>query len=178
MVYQITKIVSAFSVPLAVIIIIAFGAAKKIPVYDAFVEGAKGGVKNTFSVIPPLVGLMVGIYALRASGAVDLAAKALSPLLSFLKMPPEVLPLAILRPISGSGSLAVVSDIFKNFGCDSYIGRCASVMMGSTETTFYTLAVYFGSVKIKNTRYAAKAALTADFISMLTAVYITRLFFS
>lgn len=115
MVYQITKIVSAFSVPLAVIIIIAFGAAKKIPVYDAFVEGAKGGVKNTFSVIPPLVGLMVGIYALRASGAVDLAANVLSPLLSFLKMPPEVLPLAILRPISGSGSLAVVSDIFKNF---------------------------------------------------------------
>lgn len=177
MLEYVTKIISAFSVPAAVVFILAFGAAKKVSVYDSFVLGAKDGIKNTFSVIPPLVGLMVAIYALRASGAVELAANALSPVLSVIKMPKEVLPLALLRPVSGSGSMAVVSDIFKNFGCDSYIGRCASVMMGSTETTFYTLAVYFGAVKIKNTRYTAKAALLADFFGMLAAVFVTQMFF-
>ena len=91
-------------------------------------------------------------------------------------MPKEVLPLALLRPVSGSGSLAIVSDIFKNFGCDSFVGKCASVMMGSTETTFYTLAVYFGAVGIKNSRYTLKAALTADLCSMLLSVYITSKF--
>ena len=177
MLVYITKIVSAYSLPLAVMFILCFGAAKKVPVYDEFAEGAKAGVKNTFSVIPPLAGLMVAIFALRSSGAVELLAKVIAPVLNVIKMPSAVLPLAILRPISGSGSMAVVSDIFKNFGCDSFEGRCASVMMGSTETTFYTLAVYFGAVKTKNTRYAAKAALSADFFGMLTAVFITRLFF-
>lgn len=177
MIADLTKIISAFSIPLLVGIIILYGAIKKINVYDCFTEGAKDGIENTFSIIPPLVGLMVGIAALRASGTFEILSKILSPFLKFIHMPPEVLPLALLRPVSGSGSMAVVSDIFKNFGCDSFIGRCASVMMGSTETTFYTLAVYFGAVGIKNSRYTLKAALTADFCGMLLSVFVTRLFF-
>lgn len=172
-----TKIISAISIPLMVGIIILYGAYKKVNVYDCFTEGAKDGIENTFSIIPPLVGLMVGISALRASGTFEILSKLLAPVLELIHMPPEVLPLALLRPVSGSGSMAVVSDIFKNYGCDSFIGRCASVMMGSTETTFYTLAVYFGSVGIKNSRYTAKAALTADFCGMLLSVFVTRLFF-
>lgn len=170
-------IISAYSIPLVIILIILYGAKKKVPVYDTFVLGAKDGIETTFSIIPPLVGLMVGISSLRASGAVDYIAKLLSPLLALIHMPPEVLPLALLRPVSGSGSMAVVSDIFKNYGCDSFIGRCASVMMGSTETTFYTLAVYFGATKVKNTRYTLKAALSADICGMLLSVFIVRLLF-
>ena len=171
-------IISAYSIPLVIIFIILYGAMKKIPVYDTFVIGAKDGIETIFSIIPPLVGLMIAISALRASGTVDYIAKLLSPLLSFIHMPPEVLPLAILRPVSGSGSMAVVSDIFKNYGCDSFIGRCASVMMGSTETTFYTLAVYFGATKVKNTRYTLKAALSADICGMLLSVLIVSFLFT
>lgn len=177
MISYLTKIISAAAIPLMVAIIIFHGAYKKINVYDCFTEGAKDGIESTFSIIPPLVGLMVAISALRASGAFDILAKLLAPALNLIHMPPEVLPLALLRPVSGSGSMAVVSDIFKNYGCDSFIGRCASVMMGSTETTFYTLAVYFGAVGIKNSRYTAKAALTADFCGMVLSCLVTRLLF-
>ena len=176
--HTVINTVSAFSIPLAVITIICFGIKKKVPVYDCFVEGAKDGIETTFSIIPPLVGLMISISALRASGAFELIAKFISPLLLKVNMPKEVFPLALLRPVSGSGSLALVSDIFKNYGCDSFIGRCASVMMGSTETTFYTLAVYFGSIGIKNTGYTLKTALTADFCGMLIAVFVTGIFFN
>ena len=172
-----SKSVAAFSIPVVIIFIILYGSFKKINVYDCFTEGAKDGIEHTFSIIPPLVGLMVGISALRASGAFEILAEILAPVLKFVHMPPEVLPLALLRPVSGSGSLALVSDIFKNYGCDSFIGRCASVMMGSTETTFYTLAVYFGSVGIKNSRYTLKAALCADFFGMLLSVLVTLLIF-
>lgn len=174
---KITSLISALSIPLMIITIILYGALKKINVYDAFTEGAKDGIENTFSIIPPLVGLMVAISAFRASGTLELLEKVFQPILSFIKMPKELLPLSLLRPISGSGSLAIVADIFKNFGCDSFIGRCASIMMGSTETTFYTLSVYFGAVKIKNTRHTAKAALTADISALLICVFIARMFF-
>lgn len=172
------NIISSFSIPLVIILIISYGAKKKVKVYDCFVEGAKDGIESTLSIIPPLVGLLIAISALRASGTFEILSAVLSPVLSLIHMPPEVLPLALLRPVSGSGSLAVVSDIFKNFGSDSFIGRCASVMMGSTETTFYTLAVYFGAVGVKNTRYTLKAALTADLCGMLLAVFVTGLFFT
>jgi len=171
------KLISSLSVPLTVFVIIAYGSKKHIAVYDSFVEGAKDGIESTFSIIPPLVGLMVAISALRASGTFEILSKILMPILNIIDMPTEVLPLALLRPVSGSGSLAIVSDIFKNYGCDSFVGKCASVMMGSTETTFYTLAVYFGAVGIKNSRYTLKAALTADLCSMLLSLYITSIFF-
>ena len=178
MFFEITKQISAFSIPVMIIIIILYGAYKKINVYEAFTLGAKDGIENTFSIIPPLVGLMVAISAFRASGTLEQLEKLTAPLLGFLKIPKELLPLALLRPVSGSGSLAIVADIFKNHGTDSFLGRCASVMMGSTETTFYTLSVYFGAVQVKNTRHTAKAALTADLFSVFISVFVAHLFFN
>ncbi len=143
--------------------------------YDSFVEGAKTGAESMLQIVAPLVGLMVGIYMLRSSGTMELIGKALKPVTDFVGMPADVLPLALFRPVSGSGSIAIVNDIFKNIGPDSASGKIASVMMGSTETTFYTVAVYFGAVGIKNLRHTLKSALIADFTGMIMAVWITRM---
>ena len=129
-------------------------------------------------IIAPLVGLMVAINMFRASGALELISSALSPVLSFIGLPTDVLPLALLRPVSGSASLALVTDIFQTVGPDSLSGRIASVMMGSTETTFYTVAVYFGSVGIKNTRHTLPSALTADLTAILLSSAAVRIFLS
>ncbi len=168
------NIISVLTVPLMIAGIVAYGLAKRINVYDSFVEGAKTGVENMVQIIPPLVGLMVGITMLRESGFLDILGQLLKPLLSAIGMPKEVLPLALLRPVSGSGSIAIVNDIFRNQGPDSIPGKIASVMMGSTETTFYTVAVYFGAVGIKNLRHTLKSALAADFFGMIIAVFAAR----
>lgn len=170
------KIISVMAVPLMIGLIVGFGLFKHINVYDSFVAGAKEGAENMLQIIAPLVGLMVGIYMLRTSGALDILTGFLKPVFEFLKIPAEVLPLALLRPVSGSGSVAIVNDIFENFGPDSLIGKTASVMMGSTETTFYTIAVYFGAVGIKKHRHTLKAALLADITGMLLAVWAVRIF--
>ncbi len=169
------RIVAAFAVPVMIVSIILFGLFKRVKVYDCFLDGAKDGVKCTFNIIAPLLGLVVAISMFRASGAVDMIAKLLSPLLKIIAMPASVLPLALLRPVSGSGSLAIISDIFKTFGPDSLEGKIASVMMGSTETTFYTLAVYFGAINIKKTRHTLKSALIGDAVGMIMSVFIVRL---
>ncbi len=168
------QIVSQFAVPVMMLGIVAFGLSKRINVYDSFVAGAKSGMESMFQIVAPLVGLLVAISMFRASGALELLAKFLSPLTGALKIPSDVLPLALLRPVSGSGSIAIVNDIFKNFGPDSIEGKIASVMMGSTETTFYTVAVYFGAVGIKRVRHTVKAALVADFTGMVMAVMVAR----
>lgn len=168
------QIVSQFAVPVMMLGIVAFGLSKRINVYDSFVAGAKSGMESMFQIVAPLVGLLVAISMFRASGALELLAKILSPLTETLKIPSDVLPLALLRPVSGSGSIAIVNDIFKNFGPDSTEGKIASVMMGSTETTFYTVAVYFGAVGIKRVRHTVKAALVADFTGMIMAVMVAR----
>ncbi len=168
------QIVSRFAVPVMMLGIVAFGLSKRINVYDSFVSGAKSGMESMFQIVAPLVGLLVAISMFRASGALELLAKLLLPLTGALKIPSDVLPLALLRPVSGSGSIAIVNDIFKNFGPDSIEGKIASVMMGSTETTFYTVAVYFGAVGIKKVRHTVKAALAADFTGMVMAVMIAR----
>lgn len=168
------KLVSQFAVPLMIVGIVAFGLTKRINVYDSFVAGAKSGMESMFQIAAPLVGLLVAISMFRASGALELVAKVLSPVTNFLCIPTDILPLALLRPVSGSGSIAIVNDIFKNFGPDSVEGKIASVMMGSTETTFYTVAVYFGAVGIKRVRHTIKAALAADFTGMIMAVIIVR----
>lgn len=155
--------------------IVAYGMSKRINVYDCFTEGARDGLESMFGIIAPLVGLMVAISMFRASGALELISRLLKPLTDLLGMPSDVLPLALLRPVSGSGSIALVTDILKNHGPDSLEGKIASVMMGSTETTFYTVAVYFGAVGIKQLRHTVKSALLADFTGMLLAVYIARL---
>lgn len=168
------QVVSQFAVPVMMLGIVAFGLAKRINVYDSFVAGAKSGMESMFQIAAPLVGLLVAISMFRASGALELLAKILSPITGGLKIPSDVLPLALLRPVSGSGSIAIVNDIFKNFGPDSIEGKIASVMMGSTETTFYTVAVYFGAVGIKKVRHTVKAALIADFTGMIMAVMVAR----
>lgn len=169
------KFISIFAIPIFITSFILFGLIRKVNVYECFVEGAKSGVESMFGIIAPLVGLMVAISMFRESGALELIADLLSPILSYVGLPAEVLPLAILRPISGSASLALVTDIFKTYGPDSVIGKIASVMMGSTETTFYTIAVYFGAVGIKNTRHTLPAALSADLTGIVLSAIIVHL---
>lgn len=166
--------IATFSVPIMITLLVGMGLFRKVAVYDCFVEGAKDGLQSMVGIIPPLIGLMVAINMFRASGALELLAKFLSPLLKALQLPPDVLPLALLRPISGSASTAIVTDIFKTFGPDSQAGTIASVMMGSTETTFYTVAVYFGSVGIKNSRHTIAAALAADITGILLSVFVAN----
>ena len=169
------RFISVIAVPLMITGIVAYGMSKRINVYDCFTEGARDGLESMFGIIAPLVGLMVAISMFRASGALELISRLLKPLTDLLGMPSDMLPLALLRPVSGSGSIALVTDILKNHGPDSLEGKIASVMMGSTETTFYTVAVYFGAVGIKQLRHTVKSALLADFTGMLLAVYIARL---
>jgi len=155
-----------------------WGTLSGTPVFEAFKEGAAEGIELALRIMPTLIALLCAIGMLRASGALDAAVAVLSPLAEAVSMPRELLPLALLRPISGSGSLALVSDIIKTYGADSYIGRCASVMMASTETTFYTIAVYFGAVNVKKTAHTVWAALFADAVSFIASVFFVRLFLS
>ena len=166
--------ISLFSVPLIIALFVGLGLVRKVGVYDCFVEGAKDGLQSMVGIIPPLIGLMVAINMFRASGALDLLSGFLSPVLNFLHLPTDVLPLALLRPISGSASTAIVTDIFQNLGPDSQAGKIASVMMGSTETTFYTVAVYFGAVGIKNSRHTLASALTADTVGILLSILVAN----
>ncbi len=166
--------ISLFSVPLMISLFVGMGLFRKVGVYDCFVEGAKDGLQSMVGIIPPLIGLMVAINMFRASGALELLSTILAPVLNLLKLPSDVLPLTLLRPISGSASTAIVTDIFQNLGPDSTAGKIASVMMGSTETTFYTVAVYFGAVGIKNSRHTLASALTADTVGILLSVLIAN----
>lgn len=174
---EVIKLLSDYAIPAIFLVILSVGMYKDVKVYDVFVEGAKEGVTTVVRIIPSLVGLLVAIGVFRASGALDLLVYALGPIARFFGIPSEALPLAILRPISGSASLAMVSDLIKAYGPDSFIGRVVSTMMGSTETIFYTLAVYFGSVGIKNIRYTLVAALIADAVSVIASVWICSLVF-
>ncbi len=158
-------------------LIVIFAVIKKAPVFDLFLEGAKEGITTTFSIIPALVGLVVCVSMLRSSGTIDILVSALSPFAKKVSVPPDVLPLALLRPISGSGALAVIQDIFEHWGPDTFTGRVASVMMGSTETTFYTIAVYYGSIGIKKTGITLLAALSADLTGMILSALTVSIFF-
>lgn len=169
------RYISMFAMPLFIAIFVTAGLVKRVGVYDCFTEGAKEGAESMLGIIAPLVGLMVAINMFRESGALDLIARLLSPVLNLVGIPIDVLPLALLRPISGSASLAIVTDIFRESGPDSLAGKIASVMMGSTETTFYTIAVYFGAVGIKNTRHTLPSALSADLTGILLSAIVARL---
>ncbi len=168
------KYISLFAMPALFVLFLGLGFLRKVNVYDCFVEGAREGVQSAVRILAPLVGLTIAVSMFRAGGALELLEKLLAPLLEKLQLPAEVLPLALLRPVSGSASTAIVTDIFRASGPDSPAGKIASVMMGSTETTFYVIAVYFGAVGIKNTRHALPAALTADVAGILLAVFVTR----
>ena len=149
-----------------------------INVYDALTEGAREGFAVLRGILPSLIALLTAVYMFRASGAMDLFASLLAPVLTLLGIPPETAALLFIRPISGSGALAVGSELMTQYGPDSYIGRVAAVMLGSTETTFYTVAVYFGSAGIRRTRHTIPAALVADLTGFVAAAFAVRLFFS
>lgn len=165
---------SNFAMPFMIIVIVFYGVIERKKVFDIFLDGAKEGVGVVFNIFPTLVGLFVAIGALRSSGVIDLIVSFLTPVFDLFNFPSEVLPLALIRPISGSASIAVATDIMNNFGIDTDIGFIASVIMGSTETTVYTIAVYTSSVGIKKTRFVLWAALIADFVGMLISVVVCR----
>lgn len=153
-----------------------YGMAKKVDVYDALLQGAAKGLEILLRILPALISLLTVTAMLRASGALDLAAEILAPTLDWLGIPPETVGLMLVRPISGSAALGVGSDLITTYGPDSVIGRTAAVMLGSTETTFYTIAVYFGAAGIQKTRYAIPAALCADFAGFFFAAVTVCLF--
>lgn len=172
------NVISVIAIPGLIVVFLGWGFVKKVKVYEVFVEGAKDGFNTAVRIIPYLVGMLFAIGIFRASGAMDVLVAVLSPLTELVGMPAEALPMAFLRPLSGSGSLGFMTELMKVHGPDSFIGVLVSTMYGSTETTFYVLAVYFGSVNIKNTRHALPAGLVADVFGMAGALIVCRILFS
>ena len=174
---SIVNSLSKYIIPLIIVLIPAYALTKRVKVYEEFVEGAKEGFTIAVRIIPYLVAILVAIGMFRASGALDWLVAGLRPVLDLIGFPPENLPLAIMRPLSGSGSLGLLSDLVAEHGVDSLITRIGATMYGSTETTFYVLAVYFGSVGIRKTRHAVIAGLLADLAGVLAAVFFCNLLF-
>ena len=166
-----------YMVPGILLLTALLALRKKENVYDLLLEGAAEGLKLLISILPALILLLTAVHMLRASGAVELLSKFASPVFSFFGIPPETTMLVLIRPISGSAALAVGADLMAQYGVDSSIGRTVAVMLGSTETTFYTIGVYFGAAGIKKTRYTVPAALFADFVGFFMASLTVRLFF-
>ncbi len=174
---KIINLVSLWTLPALILTVLTVGVMKKVPVYEEFTQGAKDGFKVAVNIIPYLVAIIVAISMLRASGAIEMLAGWLAPLLSFAHIPADVLPLTIVRSLSGSAALGVFSDIANNLNPDSYAVKLAAVMVGSSETTFYVLSVYFGSVKISKMRYAIIVGLAADIVGIIAAVSVCRMMF-
>ncbi len=174
---RIIQIFSTVAIPLLIILFIGYGAVKKVKVYEQFVEGAKEGFQIAVRIIPYLVAMLMAIGIFRAGGAMEWLIYILRPATDFIGMPAEALPMALMRPLSGSGSLGIMAEIMAVHGPDSFIGILVSTFFGSTETTFYVLAVYFGAVNVKNTRHALPAGLIADVSGILGAVFIVKLLF-
>ncbi len=175
--YLILSNISTWVVPCLIFMAIFYAYLRGIKVFETFVEGAKEGFGMSIRLIPFLVGMMVAIGLFRDSGAMELLGNMLTPLLKILGIPVEVLPLAIMRPVSGSSALAITTEIMKANGPDSLLGRMAATMQGSTDTTLFILAVYFGAVGIKKTRHALTVGLFADAVGILAAIFICRLVF-
>lgn len=175
---NIIEFMSKLAIPLLIVIFIGYGAIKKVKVYESFVEGAKDGFNIAVKIIPFLVAMLIAIGIFRAGGAMDWLIFILKPLTNLIGMPAEALPMALMRPLSGSGSLGIMSENLAVYGPDSFLGILVSTIYGSTETTFYVLALYFGSVNIKNTRHALPVGLIADIAGILGALFIVKLLFS
>ena len=173
-----TNQISRYIIPFLLVGIPFYGLIiKKVKVYESFVDGAKEGFEISLKIIPYLVAILVAIGMFRASGAMEQLIYFLTPILNIVGFPPENLPLAIMRPLSGSGSLGLFTDLVNQYGVDSIYTKIGATMFGSTETTFYVLAVYFGSVGIRKSRYALAAGLIADIVGILSAVYICKILF-
>lgn len=169
--------ISDYIIPFIIVLIILFGAFKGVNVFEEFISGAKNGFKTIYTITPSLLALIFAIELMKSSGGLEVLCSILSPLTNILGIPRELTPLTILSPISGSGSVGMFERILKDNGPDSFIGRCASVMMGSTETTFYTMTLYYSSVNVKKTRHTLPSALCADFTSFILSPKFVKLFF-
>lgn len=169
--------ISNLAMPVIILIIVIYGIKERKDVFDLFLEGAKEGIKITLNIFPTLIGLFIAIGALRSSGILDLINNIAGTFLNMISFPIELMPLAILRPISGSSSIAIATDIMKNYGVDSKLGLIASTIMGSTETTIYTIAIYTSCIKVKKTRHILVAALCADLVGIITSIVICNFMF-
>lgn len=170
-------LISLGIVPSIVLIIFVHGYVKGVDIYDAFIEGALEGFKTAIKIIPYLIAIFIAIGIFRDSGALDMFTNLVRPITNLIKMPEEVLPLVLIKPMSGSGALGVVRDIISHYGPDSFPGIIASVMMGSSETIFYTMAVYFGAIGVKDHGHTLKAALISYILSIFITIFICRLIY-
>ena len=168
---------SDYLIPLLLAGAALYALCRRVDVFSALTTGAGEGLSVVLRILPPLVALLTAVYMLRASGALELLTELLTPVLTFLGIPPETVGLLLIRPVSGSGALAVGSEIMQTYGPDSTVGRTAAVMLGSTETTFYTIAVYYGAAGIRRTRHTIPAALAADITGFLAAAWTVRWMF-
>lgn len=165
----------SYILPVMVVGIVAFGLFKKIKVFDSFMSGARKGLHTVYELMPSITGLVVAVTMLKESGAMDILSDLLSPVTSFFGVPKEITPMALLSPVSGGGSLSLFENVLKTYGPDSFVGQVASVVMGSTDTTLYAVAVYYAAVNIKNTRHTLISGLTADFLSLVLSAFFIRL---
>lgn len=169
--------ISLWALPIVILYVLFVGLIKKVPLYEEFTNGAKDGFKISVTIIPYLVAIIVAISMFRASGAIDIIANILEPLLKLFHIPAETIPLMIVRSLSGSGALGIFSDIANGFGPDSYTTKLAAIMVGSSETTFYVLSIYFGSVKIVKFRHAIIVGLLADIVGIIAAILVCHAMF-
>ncbi len=168
--------VSAWMIPMIIVITLVYATFKRVSAYDHFVEGGKEGISIAVSIIPYLVGMLVAISIFRASGLIELLIHFISPIFNFLGIPTEIAPIAIVRPISGNAALGMTNDLLKEHGADSLIGRLASAIHASSDTTFYVLTVYFGAVGIKKMGDSVKIALIGDLIGIIASILIVMFF--
>ena len=168
--------IASWVLPLAVTLVFALGSVRGVKAFDCFVKGAKKGLSTVYAIFPTIVALVVAVTMLRESGAMELLAEFLSPVAAFLGVPAEIIPVGLLAPVSGGGSLSLFRDVLEKHGADSFVGQVASVLMGATDTTFYAVSVYFGAVGIKKTRHTLAAGLTADFTSLVLSSFFVKLF--
>ncbi len=177
MFHSVMNFISLWALPFIIILILTMGLIKKVPIYEVFTDGAKEGFKVSVNIIPYLVAIIVAISMLRASGIIELTGKIFAPVLTHFNVPADIIPIMIVRPLSGSAALGIFSDIAHTLGAENYATTLSAVMVGSSETTFYILAVYFGAVGIKKLRYALLVGLLADAVSMIVAITVCSLMY-
>ena len=166
-----------FVMPAFACIIVVFGLIKRVPVFDIFLKGAKEGIQIIYSIAPTIIGLVFAVDLLRSSGAIEAICSFIEPAANYLGFPKEIVPMVLLRPVSGSGSTALLTSLYKECGPDSFAGRVASVLAGSSETTFYAIAMYFGSIRVRKIRHTLFAAVSADITAAIMSVITVRIFF-
>ncbi len=178
MLHSIMNFISLWALPLILLLILTMGLVKKVPLYEVFTDGAKEGFSVSINIIPYLVAIIVAISMLRASGIIEMAGEFLAPVLAHFNTPADVIPIMLVRSLSGSAALGIFSDIAHNLGPDNYATTLAAVMVGSSETTFYVLAVYFGAVGISKLRYALIVGLIADLVGIILAITVCNFMFA